>query len=161
MSPDIPQEYVLPASRPDWPALLTDWKPLLPDGATPWLLTKFGELFLCQRDGKVGMLQVSGFQYKVVAQSTTEFCEWLVDSDKMSEWFLAPLVDHLEASGKTLQRDYCFSFIRPLGLGGTLTPENVMMIPIPEHFGCWGDVFRQVKDLPDGSEVIFKVKRQG
>jgi len=159
--PELPQQYLLPVSRTDWPALLTDWKPLLPDGATPWLFTKFGELFLNQRDSKVGMLQVSGFQYKVVAENTTDFREWLVDPDKMTEWFLAPLVEQLESSGKVLQPENCFSFIRPLGLGGALAAENVMTIPITEHFGCWGEVFQQIKDLPDGSEVILKVERQG
>jgi hypothetical protein len=156
---DIPDKYVLPVSRTDWAELLTDWQPLLPNHASPWLLTKFGEVFFVQQDGKVGMLQVSGFQYHVVAKDKTDFQQWLVDPDKMAEWFLAPLVDRLDAAGKQLQVEQCFSFITPLGLGGTLKPENVMIIPIREHFQCWGDVFRQIKDLPDGAEVVFKITR--
>ncbi len=112
---------------------------------------------MCQQDAKVGMLQVSAFQYRVVAKDKTDFQEWLVDPDKMADWFLAPLVDLLEAGGRSLQPDQCYSFIKPLGLGGALTAENVMTIPIREHFKCWGDVFRQIEDLPDGAEVILKV----
>lgn len=153
---DIPQQYVLPISRTDWADLLIDWQPLLPPGYSLWLLTKFGEVFVTQQDGRVGMLQVSGFQYHVVAKDKTDFQEWLADPDKMADWFLAPLVDRLEAAGRHLQPEQCYSFTKPLGLGGALTPENVMTIPIREHFKCWGEVFRQIKYVPDGGEVILK-----
>lgn len=76
MPPEIPRQYTLPVSRPDWPMLLADWQPLIPQGASLWLLTKFGDLFFAQPDGKVGMLQVTGFQYAVVAKDQTDFREW-------------------------------------------------------------------------------------
>jgi T6SS immunity protein Tdi1, C-terminal len=141
--PEIPAGYILPAVRPDWEKLLVDWQPLLPPQRSLWLLTKFGEVFFCHQDGKIGMLQVSGFQYKVVAKDKTDFQERLVDP--------------LEAIGRHLQPEQCYSFITPLALGGGLTIENVMVIPIWEHFGCWGDVFRQLKDVPDGGQVVLKV----
>src|SRR5215472_8720722 len=139
---DIPEQYVLPVSRSDWGELLAEWQPIIPQGSSQWLLTKFGELFLCQDDGKIGMLQVSGFQYQVVAKDKTDFQEWLVDPDKMAAWFLAPLVDRLEAAGKRLAPEQCYSFIKPLAFDGAVTVENVMMISIREHFRTWGDVFR-------------------
>src|SRR5436190_2458882 len=126
MALNIPERYTLPADRPDWEELLLDWRPLLPPQISLWLLTKFGELFFSHQDGKIGMLQVSGFQYQIVAEHKTDFLEWLVDPDKMAEWFLAPLVDRLEAIGRRLQPEQCYSFIKPLGLGGAVTIENVM-----------------------------------
>lgn len=155
---DIPERYVLPASRPDWTDLLADWQPLIPQESSLWLLTKFGEVFFCQPDGKIGMLQVSAFQYHVVAKNKTDFQEWLADPDKMSDWFLAPLVDRLENLGRHLQPDQCYSFTMPLGLGGALNEDNVMTVPVREHFGLWGHVFRQIKDLPDGAKVVLKFK---
>jgi hypothetical protein len=103
------------------------------------------------------MLQVSGFQYLVVAEHRQDFEEWLADPDKMTDWFLAPLVDHLVALDKGLPPGKCYSFITPLGLGGQLIEENVMVIPIAEHFGCFGAIFQQIKDLPEGSQIILKV----
>jgi len=155
--PDIPERYILPPGRLDWAELLAEWQPLLPQHFEPWLLTRFGEVFFCHLDGRIGMLQVSGFQYQVVAKDKTDFQEWLVDPDKMAEWFLAPLVDQLEAAGRLLQPEQCYSFVTPLGLGGGFTLENVMSIPIRDHFGCWGEVFRQIKDVPDGGRVVHKV----
>jgi len=102
------------------------------------------------------MLQVSAFKYEVVAQNETDFREWLADPDKMSEWFLTPLVDQLESSGRVLGPDECFSFITPLGLQGALSMDNVVPISIRKHFRGWGEVFCKIKDLPGGAEVIIK-----
>jgi hypothetical protein len=154
--PDIPGQYTLPVARPDWPLLLADWKPLLPEGFAPGLLTKFGELLISQRDGKIGMLQVSSFRYAVVAKDQTDFREWLVDPDKMSEWFLAPLVDGLEATGRLLGAEQCYSFVQALGLGGPLSVENVIVLSVHSHFCGWGKVFRQVGGLPPGTEVVAR-----
>ncbi len=104
------------------------------------------------------MLKVSAFRYQTVAKDKIDFKERLIESGKMSEWFLAPLVDRLEVAGKCLQSNQCYSFIKPLGLGGTLTVENVMMVPIREHFCLCGEVFRQIQDVPDGAEVVLKFK---
>lgn len=158
MNLDDLASYTLPIERSDWDALLANWSSLIPPESSPWLLSRFGELFFEQADGKIGMLQVSNFQYSVVATNKRDYEEWLVDPDKMSEWFLAPLVDQLVSTGKILKPDYCYSFTQALGLGGSLNAENVMTIPIREHFGLWGEVHRQIKDLPPGSQVILKFK---
>jgi hypothetical protein len=158
---DIPGQYTLPVARSDWSELLAEWQPILPQGSSPWLLTKLGELFFCHDDGKMGLLQVGGFQYQMAAIDKRDFQEWLVDPDKMSQWFLTPLVDPLAAVGKPLAPEFCCSFIWPPALGGALTVENVMVISIRAHFRCWGDIFRQMKDVPDGGQVILKVARRG
>jgi hypothetical protein len=154
------ERFLLPVERNDWNELLAAWKPLIPLESSRWLLSRFGELFLEHKDGKIGVLQVSSFQYKIIAKGKKDFEEWLVDPDKWSEWFLSPLINHLELSGKILKPDCCYSFIKPLGLGGQLTLENVMVIPIREHFGLWGEIFQQIKDVPDGAEVVLKVERK-
>src|SRR5277367_4060379 len=75
--PDIPNQYTLSVSRPDWPKLLVDWQPVLPEGFTPWLLTRFGELIVREPNGKIGILRVSTFDYEVVAKDEQDFREWL------------------------------------------------------------------------------------
>ena len=155
--PEISERYLLPVDRPDWDVLLGEWGTLLPPRYTPWLLTKFGELFVEESDGKIGMLQVSAFRYEVVAKDKADFQQRLAAPDKVSEWFLGPLGDQLEAAGKTLSAGKCYSFITPLGLGGEATMENVMIIPVQEHFLMFGDVYRQIKDLPDGAQIEFKI----
>jgi hypothetical protein len=150
-------KFTLPFENLNWDELLIDWRPLIPAAARPWMLTKFGELFFAHADGKIGMLRVSDFSYEIVAKHETDFFEWLVDPDKMTEWFLAPLLESMDLAGKKLDAGQCYSFITPLGLGGTLKRDNVMVIPITHHFKCFGEVFREIKDLPDGAQVQFKI----
>ena len=154
--PDIPDRYILSAVRPDWADLLVHWQSLIPAQTPPWLLTKFGEIFFCHPDGKIGMLQVGGFRYEVVARDKIDFQEWLVDPDKMSEWFLAPLVDQLECSGRTLGPDQCYSFIQVAALGGSLSADNVTILSVSNHFLGWGKVFRQVGGLTPGTQFFVK-----
>jgi hypothetical protein len=153
------KRYLLPIERNDWNELLSDWQALIPSDSSYWLLSRFGELFVEQKDGKIGVLQVSAFQYQVVANDKMDFEKWMVDPDKCGKWFLSPLVDRLEFNGKILKPDSCYSFITPLGLGGKLTVENVMVIPIREHFCCLGEIFRRIKDLPDGAQVVLKIDK--
>jgi hypothetical protein len=127
-----------------------------PDWVYALLLSKFGELFVREPNNKIGMLRVSSFEYEVVATDQKDFREWLVDSDKMTEWFLAPLVDRLESSGKLLGAGQCYSFVQAIGLGGHLTVENVTTLSVQNHFCGWGKVFHQVGVLPSGTQVIVK-----
>jgi hypothetical protein len=152
------QKYLLTIERNDWNEILRDWSELIPANSTRWLLSSFGELFFIQPDGRIGQLQVSAFQYQVVAQNTQDFEEWLDDPDKLTDWLLAPLVDLLAAAGKQLKPDSCYSFITPLGLGGQLSADNVMVIPIREHFCCFGEIFQHIKDVPDGDQIILKTR---
>lgn len=148
--------YTLPVQRADWDSLLVDWSSLIPSGSTRWLLSKFGELFLEHADGKIGMLQVSAFRYEIVAKNRNDFEEWLVDPDKMSEWFLAPMVDRLAASGSPLEPDSCYSFATPLGLGGQMEERNVSILPVRDHFIGFGKLFLQLKDLPPGTAILAR-----
>jgi len=156
---EIPARYTLPVSRQDWSELLADWRTLLPERAEPWLLTKFGELFVREQSNRIGLLRVSSFEYARVATDEKDFREWLVDPDKMTEWFLAPLVDRLESSERILGPDQCYSFVRALALGGTLSEDNVVLLSIPNHFCGWGKVFRQIGDLPPGSHIIANITK--
>ena len=58
MNPPKTDRYLLPVNRSDWDTLLAEWAPLIPAGASRWLLSRFGELFFQQQDEKIGMLQV-------------------------------------------------------------------------------------------------------
>jgi hypothetical protein len=156
MLPELPAKYMLPVDRADWHELLAQWT-LLPKNVRPWLLTKFGELIVEQEDGAIGILQTSAATYSVIAKDATDFCEWLADPDKLAEWFLAPLVDRLEKAGRTLTPDRCYCFKQPLCLGGGFDDSNIGTIAVRESFLAYGELFRQIKDLPDGAQINIKI----
>ena len=37
-----------------------------------------------------------------------------------------------------------------------MTEANVMLIPLVEPFGCFGNLYQQLKDLPEGAQVQLK-----
>lgn len=51
----------------------------------------------------------------------------------------------------------CYAFKVPPVLGGDYVVENVWVAPWAEWFSFTADLFRQIKDLPDGTAVSFKV----
>ena len=42
-------------------------------------------------------------------------------------------------------------------LGGTDEISNFKVVPIQTHFDTWGPILGSIKDLSDGTKVIFKV----
>jgi hypothetical protein len=51
----------------------------------------------------------------------------------------------------------CYAFNTPPILGGDYTEANVWVAQWKEWFSFTADLFRQIKDLPDGSTVSLKV----
>jgi hypothetical protein len=73
------------------------------------------------------------------------------------------LWSYLVAAGITLKEGECYSYKQPPVLGGDYTLENTCVLPITEHFGAYGSIHNQIKDLPGGSQVVIEVvkKEQG
>jgi hypothetical protein len=70
---------------------------------------------------------------------------------------MIPLVDKLVAAGIRPGEGQCYSYWKLPILGGDYTVQNTVLLPIREHFGCWGSVHEQLKDVPDGTEVSINV----
>lgn len=154
-NPNI-DEYLIDHSGLDWHSLLEEWHWLLPAKFCVSMLTRVGDLFLTLPDGSIHMLDVGAGKLQQVAQSRDEFCTKIDDLGIADDWLMIPIVDQLVKSGSVLGPGQCYSFRQLPVLGGNYTAENRMVFPIREHFGAWGLVQRQIKDLPDGSHVLIK-----
>lgn len=104
------------------------------------------------------MLDVGGGTLTKVAESRDDFADQLDEGDNANQWLMIPLVDRLVASGVTLRDGQCYSYKRPPVLGGDYTVGNTCVLPIPEHFGAYGTIYNQIKDLPDGTRVSIEWK---
>jgi hypothetical protein len=72
---------------------------------------------------------------------------------------MIPLVDRCVNAGITLAEGQCYGYrIRPL-LGGEYTPENIYPTDIAQYCSLLADMYRQIKDLPDGTKVRIVVDR--
>jgi hypothetical protein len=146
--------YETPTTTAD---LLAEWRWLI--GGHPiqvgWSLS--GDLFFTDREGRVCRLDTGGGDVEVVAESHSDFHQQLSDPARADEILLTKVVQSYEAHHGKLGEGRCLGFIVLPVLGGTYSDENRRAINIAEHAGFTGDVFRQIRDLPDGTKVRFQI----
>lgn len=152
-------DYIIDHRQVDWPSVLHGWSWLLPPAFTVWIMNRFGDLFIVPDDGTVHMLDVGAGTLTKMAESRDDFANKLDEGDNANQWLMSPLVDRLVASGLTLREGQCYSFKQPPVLGGNYTIDNTCVLPIPEHYGADGSIHGQIKDRPDGSQVVISVKK--
>ena len=149
-------DYLIDPSGIDWKEMLSDWFWLLPDHFTPWLVNRFGDIFLVYEDGSVHLFDTGSAQISKLADNRDHFCD-LIDANA-NNWLMIPLVDVLVEKGMKLKNRECYSFITPPGLSGKYEPENVKVYDMSVHYSVHGQIFEKVKDLPDGTQFKFEIK---
>jgi hypothetical protein len=152
-------DYLIDHRDFDWPMLFKEWTWLVPNELTLWLMNRFGDLFLVFEDGSVHMLDVGGGTLEPVASSREDFGFKIDEDENANNWLMIPLVDELVAAGITLQKGQCYSYKKPPILGGDYTVENTCILPVSEHYRIYGLIQNQIKDLPDGTEVVIEIDK--
>jgi hypothetical protein len=152
-------DYLIDHQGFHWRSLFAEWTWLVPNEFTVWLVNRFGDLFLVFDDGSVHMLDIGAGSLKQIAKSRDDFGAKVDEDDNANHWFMIPLIDQLVAAGITLKEGQCYSYKHPPVLGGEYTVENTCVLPIAEHFGAYGSIHNQIKDMPDGAQVVLKVKK--
>jgi hypothetical protein len=150
--------YIIDHQNVDWPTVLADWVWLLPEELTVWLMNRYGDLFLVFNDGTVHMLDIGRGTVEQLAENRNDFALKIDEDDNVSDWLMVPLVDRLIEAGKGVHIGQCYSFIIPPILGGEYTVENTAILSITEHYSVYASIHQQIKDLPDGTQIVLKVK---
>ena len=150
-------DYLIDQSTVDWPKALAGWSWMLPPTFTIWLVNRFADIFLVPPDATVHMLDVGTGTLKKVADSRAHFSERIDDGDTANEWLMIPLVDQLVKAGIRLQTGQCYGFKKPPVLGGEYVIENCAPLPVWDYLGAYGSIHDQLRDVPDGGQVVVKV----
>jgi hypothetical protein len=146
-------DYLLSQDGHDWSSLLTEWADVLPPDFTIWIVNRLGDLVVVLPDGSVHMLDVGIGSLKRLADSREHFVEAIDEGDNAGQWLAIPLVDACVASGMTLSGDECYGFKIPPMLGGSYEASNLEPTSLAVHYGLLGEIYRQTKDLPDGTPI--------
>ncbi|RZK58982.1 MAG: DUF4262 domain-containing protein [Pedobacter sp.] len=137
--------------------ITTEWEWLIAGYKKVLMLTKFGDMFLQNPNDEVVWLDTGTGVVTEVASSIAEFEEQLNKDEKMEEWLLPNLFIKLQSLNINLKESQIYGFqVLPI-LGGTYTVENIKPIDIGVHFSINGEILRQLKNMPDGTEVQLKV----
>lgn len=133
--------------------LTESWDWLIGNDKTPILISSIGDIFLEDRNEKCYRLNVGEGIIEKVAEDKTEFKEKLNDNEIVSDWFLVELVAELKKGGMELTENKLYGYKKLPVLGGEYEPENFELTDIEVHFELSGQIHKQIKDLPDGTNV--------
>jgi len=138
--------------------LTESWEWLIGKDKTPILMTSIGDLFFSDENGKCFWLNVGVGTFEKVAESMGEFNKKLKDADQVDEWFLLGLVERIKASGLRFKEKELYGYKKLPVIGGEYEPHNFESTDIEVHFELSGQIHKQLKDLPDGTEIQIVVK---
>ena len=143
--------YLIDPTGRNWSALLAGWKDALPPAFTLWLVNRFGDLFVVLDDGSVHMLDVGIGVRRRVADSRDHFGKLLDVGANARNWLMIPLVDACVSVGMVLGASQCYGYKHPPILGGVYNAGNVAPVDLGAHYAVLANLYRQTRDLPDGT----------
>jgi hypothetical protein len=82
-----------------------------------------------------------------------DFINLIDEHNNANNWLMIPLVDRLVSLGIALKQFQCYGYKQLPILGGTYTPDNIVPKTIKEYYPFLGDIYKQIKNLPDGTKV--------
>lgn len=117
----------------------------------------FGNLLVKDALGRYWRLCPEDLSCAIVAEDRRALDALSRDQDFLRDWHVSSWVDRaFELLGALPEgRKYCLKI--PGVLGGEYGGDNLATIGLEELVRASGDIARQVKDLPDGAQVQFKV----
>jgi hypothetical protein len=131
------------------------WKGI--ESAEVVAVNKFGNVIFIDQAGKYWRICPEELECKVIADSAVCYSRLLNDPEFKQDWEMARLADMAEAKYGAQPVHRCFFLKTPGILGGTYDIENIGTIRIGALIHFSGDVANQIKDLPPGSKIEFKV----
>lgn len=148
-----PARYFLPKAADE--VELSAWAALVPASARVIHTNLFGDAFVVDELGTVHMLERGACSADEIASSEEEF--WRKLQNDEDGWQLRPLADDCRQAGLLLGEGQCYAFKTLPILGGKYETPNIYVCGWSEWFSLTADVFRQIRDLPDGATVTLKV----
>jgi hypothetical protein len=113
----------------------------------------FGNLLVKDKEGRVWRICPEELSCEIVAASSQDL-EHITSSE---DWKMTRLIDLATAALGSPGAGRCFCLKVPGVLGGQYATANIGTISIAQLIDFAGDVASQIKDLPDGAKIQFKI----
>lgn len=149
--------YIKDKSNINIESVLSDWNWILPKQLEVLYVTLFGDIFFTDSEGGVNWLDTGSFNLSKVAESLEKFHQLLQDEKNFNTWLLPRLCEELVTSGQKLEQEQVYSFKQMPALGGDYVVDNIKPTDIYVHFTISGQIGEQLKDIPDGTQINFKL----
>ena len=118
---------------------------------------EFGNLIIKDSSGKYWRLCPEDIYCTIVANTKQELEALSNDQEFLHDWQMVTLVETAKEKLGPLSegRKYCLKV--PGILGGEYGGNNLATISLAELISASGHIGKQIKDLPDGTEIELKV----
>ena len=143
----------------DFATLLSEWEWAMPEPLPPVLITAMGDAFAQGESGSVYFVDAVEGVIRPVADDGESFESLLRDNQFVTDHMFPSRIVALRKAGLTLKPNQVYSHIHPLALGGSDDIENVEVTDASVHISIYGQIHRQIHDLPDGTRISeIKIK---
>ena len=150
--------YLVPLDQLDGSKLLLNWSWLLEHDKTLLSLTKMGDALLYDKPGRLFHLGTGAGEVNLICDNYWDFYNGVLKQDVYEEVLLPGLLDELESGSVLLELNQVYSFyVIPL-IGGSYGEGNRYPLCAYEHYNLTGEVHFKLSNLPDGTQVSFKVE---
>jgi hypothetical protein len=133
--------------------LLSQWRWLIGEDTTLFMVSSCGDMFLSDQNGRVLWLDSGTGQLLQIANSVAEFDSLRQQQQNADQWFMPQLVGDLLVKGVKLGPGECYSYKKPPVLGGEIALSNFEPTDLSVHFSALGQIHKQVKHLPAGTKI--------
>jgi hypothetical protein len=133
--------------------MLSGWRWRLTGMKALVTISVLGDAFLLGDDNAVYWLETGTGNFTKIADSLEHYKQLLNDEEITGYWFLPSLVEELLAAGKILKDTQVYSYKQPPLIGGDYSVDNFEPCDPSVHFSFTGQLYQQVKDLPEGTPI--------
>jgi hypothetical protein len=149
--PAQPAATVLAVLRANWSWALSEASRVLAQN-------RFGNVLVERSDGSIWRVCPEDLIASKVAGSEAEIAELWASQEFQTDWTVEAWIEVAESTLGPLEEGQCYGFkIWPV-LGGTYEVKNMAIKPMLEWLAVSGDVGRQIKDLPPGTQIRLDVR---
>jgi hypothetical protein len=149
-------KYIIPLDDIELNRILKTWTWLVGENKAVIALTKIGDALLKDTDNKLFLLNTRVGALTEISGNYLDFINGNLNKDLFNEILLPGFINTLESKIILKPKQvYCFIYL-PL-IGGDYIKENIYAGDVYEHYNLTGEIHLQLKNLPDGTEVEFKV----
>lgn len=117
----------------------------------------FGNVLVRDKDDRYWRICPEELSCEIVAKDKNEFQALLADAEFQRDWEMGELVAAAKKAIGLPPDGRCYCLKVPGVLGGKYSIENVGTITIDELIRASGDMGKQIKGLPDGTQVRLRV----
>lgn len=117
---------------------------------------EFGNLIIRDSGNKFWRLCPEDVYCEVIADSIEAYNKLIIDAEFLNDWNMAVMVDEATTKLGVLKEGYKFYLVIPGILNGEYSGDNIKTASFDKIIRWSGDLGKQIKDLPEGSEVNLK-----